>query len=106
SFVLAIVIAIGAWLAGPGKLATKVRTSADNLVRGHPSGEEPSRVGAWVAHYRVPLRIVVVGAALAVIAVLSAPTPATVIVLAVLVVLALLLIEFLGRSATATSEPG
>jgi hypothetical protein len=52
----------------------------------------------WVARYKTPLRVVVIGIALVILAVINAPTPAEVLVLAIIVVLALLLIEFLGRA--------
>ena len=46
---LAIIVALGAWLAGPGSLATKIRGGTLRLVRGHDTGEEPSALGVWVA---------------------------------------------------------
>ena len=97
-FVLAIVVALGAWLAGPGSLATKIREGTLQLVRGHDTGEEPSGLAVWVARYKTPLRVVVIGIALAILVAINAPTPAEVIVLAIIVILALLLIEFLGRA--------
>ena len=97
-FVLAIVVALGAWLSGPASFATKIRTGTLGLVRGHDTGEEPSGLGVWVARYKNPLRVVVIGIALVILVVIDAPTPAEVIVLAILVILGLLLIEFLGRS--------
>jgi len=97
-FVLAIVVALGAWLAGPGSFATKLREGTLRLVRGHDTGEEPSGLAVWVARHKTPLRVVVIGIALAILVAINAPTPAEVIVLAIIVILALLLIEFLGRS--------
>ncbi len=97
-FALAIVLALGAWLSGPGSLATKLREGTLTLVRGHDTGEEPSGLAVWVARYKTPLRVVVIGIALAILVAINAPTPAEVIVLAIIVILALLLIEFLGRA--------
>jgi hypothetical protein len=97
-FVLAIVVALGAWLSGPASLATKIREGTLRLVRGHDTGEEPSGLGVWVARYKNPLRVVVIGVALAILVVINAPTPVEVLVLAIVVILLLLLIEFLGRA--------
>ena len=104
AFVLAIVVAIGAWLASPGALATKIREGTLSLVRGHDTGEEPSGLAVWVARYKTPLRVLVIGIALAILVAIDAPTPAEVIVLAIIVILGLLLIEFLGR-AVRTPDP-
>jgi hypothetical protein len=97
-FVLAIVVALGAWLSGPGSVATKIREGTLRLVRGHDTGEEPSGLGVWVAGHKNPLRLVVVGVALLILVVINAPTPAEVLVLAIIVILLMLLIEFLGRA--------
>jgi hypothetical protein len=97
-FVLALVIALGAWLTGPSRLATRIRQAA----RREPvEGAEPSPVGSWVGHYRNVLRVLVVAAGLILLVVLTNPTPAAVIVIAVLVVIGLLVIELLGRNAPA-----
>jgi hypothetical protein len=99
AFVVALLIALGAWIAGPGHLATKIRTSTLALVRGHDTGAEPSAFAQWVARSKTGLRVVVIAIGLAIVVALNAPTPLQVIVIAVVVVAALLLIEFLGRSA-------
>lgn len=98
AFALGLVIAVGAWLAGPGRLATRIREGVSGLVRGSGEGEVTT-VGRFVSTYRVPLRILVVGIGLLILVVLSHPGPLAVIVVAVLVVVGLLLIEFLGRTA-------
>jgi hypothetical protein len=99
TFALGIVIAIGAWLAGPGRFATRIRTVMVRLVRSGGEGEFTA-VGRFTRAYRVPLRVLVVGLGLLVLVVLSHPGPLAVLVVAVAVLLALLLIEFLGRHAT------
>jgi hypothetical protein len=38
-FVLGLVVALGAWLAGPGRLATRIREGVLGLVRGKPGAE-------------------------------------------------------------------
>lgn len=52
--VLAVVVAIGAWLSGTGSVATKIREGALGLARGHDTGEEPSGLGVFVARYKTP----------------------------------------------------
>jgi hypothetical protein len=107
-FVLGLVVALGAWLAGPGRLATRIREGVLGLVRGKP-GTEITDVGRFVYAYRVALRVLVIGLGLLVLVVLSHPGPLAVIVVAVLVVVGLLLVEFLSRAARAApaeSESG
>jgi len=96
--VISLVVALGAWLSGPGSFATKIREGTLALVRGHDTGEEPSGFAVWVAGHKTPLRALVVGVALVILVVINAPTPAEVLVLAIIVILLILLIEFLGRA--------
>jgi len=102
TFVAALVIAVAAWVSGPGKSATSLREGVLHLVRGKgPSGGEASAFALWVARHRVLLRVVVIGLALVILVFVSAPSPLLVIVLAALALLGLLLIEFLARRAPA-----
>src|SRR5262249_1984801 len=100
-------VAIGAWLAGPGNLATKVREGTLGFVRGsgQPTGE-PSPVAVFVGRYKTALRVLAVGAGLLLLAALSAPSPGAVVVVAIIVVLLLLLVEFLGRGAPEAPATG
>jgi hypothetical protein len=101
-FVLALLVALGAWLAGPGKVATRIRTGVRDVVRGDvESAGAPTALGTFVGQYRNVLRGVVVGIGLILLMVLTAPSPLAVLVIAVLVVLGLVLIEFLGRRSPA-----
>ncbi len=103
ALVVAILVAIGAWLAGPGKLATRIR----NSVRGSRTldpGETASGLSTFVYEHRNALRAVVVGLGLLLLVVLAAPTPIAAIVIAVLVVIGLVVIELLGRSARPAPE--
>jgi hypothetical protein len=105
-FVLGLVVALGAWLAGPGRLATRIREGVLGLVRGKP-GAEVTDVGRFVYTYRVALRVAVIGLGLLILVVLSHPGPLAVILIATLIVVALLVIEFLGRAArTAAADAG
>jgi hypothetical protein len=100
--VLVLLIALGAWLAGPGKIATRIRTGVRDVVRGDvESAGEPTALGTFVGQYRNVLRGVVVAIGLIVLMLLTAPGPVAVVVVAVLVVLGLVLIEFLGRRSNA-----
>jgi hypothetical protein len=96
-FAFAIVVAIGSWLAGPGKTATRIRTGVLDRVRGGEAEATP--VSTFVAKHRNPLRAVVVGAGALLLVVLSQPTGLTVLVIALVVLAGVLLIEFLGRGA-------
>jgi hypothetical protein len=99
-FVLMLVIALGAWLSGPGRPATRIRDGVLGVVR-RPTGDgtEASALATFVARHRKGLRGLVIGVGLAILVALSSPSPAAVIIIAVLVVLGILLIEFLGRNA-------
>jgi hypothetical protein len=97
-FAFAIIVAIGSWLAGPGKTATKIRTGVLSRVRGGEA--EETKVSTFVAEHRNPLRGVVIGAGALLLVVLSKPTGLTVLVIALLVLVGVLVIEYLGRGAS------
>jgi hypothetical protein len=104
-FVLAAVVAIGAWLAGPGHFATRVREGVRGLVSGSDeTGRTPSAIAVLAARYKSPLRVTVAGIGFVVLIALSHPGPVAVLVIAVLVVLALLLIEFFASRAPRSTE--
>jgi len=104
ALVIAIVVAIAAWLAGPGDLATRIRDGVKRLVSGEGAeGIEQTSVGRFVARYKTALRAVVIGFGLVILALLSAPTPLAVLVIVVLVVIGLLLLEFLARGSAPDS---
>jgi len=104
-FVLALVIALAAWLSGPARPATRVRDGVLGLVR-RPNGDgEVSSVATFVGHHRTGLRVLVIGVGFAILVALSSPSPAAVLVIAVLVLLGILLIEFLGRNAPPAETP-
>lgn len=104
AFVVAIIVAIAAWLAGPGHLATRIRES----VRGGHDlapGETASPVATFVYRYRNALRVLVVGIGLVILVALSAPTPLAVLVITVLVLIGVVIIELLGRNARPAATP-
>jgi hypothetical protein len=102
-FAVGLVVALGAWLAGPGRLATRIREGVLGLVRGKPDAEATD-LGRFVYTHRVALRVAVVGVGLLILVTLSHPGPLAVIVIAALIVVALLVIEFLGRAARAAGS--
>ncbi len=106
AFVVALVIALATWIAGPGERATRIRAGTLALVRGRERDGEPSAVAVFVARYRTALRVVVIAIGLAVLVAISAPTPLEVIIIAALVIVAILLIEFIGRGITPAETGG
>ncbi len=105
-FAFAVVVALGAWLAGPGRFATRIRTGARNLISRTPGQSAISpRVAGFVDHYRTPLRVVVVAVALLILVLLNHPGPVAVLVLAIVVLVLIGVIEVLRRGAPAVVEP-
>lgn len=101
-FVLAAIAAIGAWLAGPGRTASKIRESTIGLFRGRgrATDTQPSAVAAFVARHRAPLMVVVATVGLTILVVLSHPGPVAVLIVAVIVLICLAVIEALSRNAS------
>jgi len=99
--VLGIVIAIGAWLAGPSSIATRLRST----VRG---GEDRQLATAgfagWVARSRTGLRIAFVAIGFVVLVAWSHPKPLTVLLITILVLIAIAVTEVLARGAPATGD--
>ena len=105
-FTLATLTALGAWLAGPGRLATRIRVGARALVRRTPGRTRVSPpVAGFAQRYRNSLRVTAVGIGLAVLTALSSPGPVAVLAVALLILLTLAGIELLARGAPAPAEP-
>jgi hypothetical protein len=100
-FVLAIIVALAAWLSGPGRVATRFRAAFHR----EPTGEEVTPVGSFVGRYRTALRILVVAVGLILLVAINHPTPLAVLVITVLALIGLLVIELLGRRAPAATSP-
>jgi len=96
-FVLAIVVAIGAWLAGPGRFAVRVRSLSRRGLDHAPADAAPSAVVDFVSHNKSALRIATLALAGLALILMSAPSPGAVLVIALLVLVALAVIEVLGR---------
>lgn len=100
-FVLGIIIAIGAWLAGPSAGATRLRS----MVRGG-GDRQPATEGfaGWVARSRTGIRIAIVGIGAVVLVAWSHPKPLTVLVVTLLTLIAIAATEVLARGSTAPPE--
>ena len=103
--VLALVVALGAFLAGPSATAIGLRRRARAALGGIREGRSTGPVGVWVgAHVRV-LRTGAVALAALVFVFLSNPTGVTILVLAAVLLVALAVIEFLARPGSAATVP-
>jgi hypothetical protein len=109
--VLALVIALGAFLTGPSVTAVRTR---DGLARGlgwlrggaESAGLRTGPVGTWVYGHKPALRIGAVAAAGLALVFWGQPTGKVIILLAVLLLVALALIELLARPPeTSPSAP-
>jgi hypothetical protein len=103
---IALVVALAAWVTGPTRAATNMRSTAKRIVGG--AGESAGTrgvtfgaFGAWVARYRAGLRVAAVLLALVILLLWNQPRGGTVLVLALLLLVALALIEFVGRAGAA-----
>jgi len=95
---LFLVIALGAWLAGPSHAAVAVRSVPRRLsgMTRQPTGALGA-VSRFVARYTVPLRAAVGGLAVLAVLVGDRPSAGAVLVIAVLTAVALTVVEVLRR---------
>jgi hypothetical protein len=108
-FTAAAITAFGAWVAGPGHIATRVRGFARRLVttasdRADAAGSDRSSIARVVGPYRSPLRVLIIGAGGVVLVIMSRPSGITVLVIALVVLLGVAIVEFLARAAPKTPE--
>jgi hypothetical protein len=99
--VLGLLVALAAWLSGPGKAATRTRETLRHGIGSARSGAEAAgwragRFGPWVLAHTRALRAGTFLAAGLVLLFWERPTVMVVVVTALLVGVALVLIEFLG----------
>jgi len=99
-FVLGIVVAIGAWLAGPGAAATRLRAT----VSGKTRDREPGAFAAWVGRSKTALRVVIVALGLAVLVASSTLSGLLVIGVAIAVLVGIVLVELIGRAGPPAVE--
>jgi hypothetical protein len=105
--VLALVLAIGAFLTGPSVTAVRTRDGLTRGLawlrgRGESAGLRTGPVGSWVYAHKQALRIGAVAAAGLALVFWGQPTGKVIILLAVLLLVVLGLIEFLGRPPETT----
>ena len=96
--VLGVVVALGAWLSGPGRWARWVREVWESGIAAFRLGlgiTSTGPVGPWVRRYRHLLQWAVVAVAVVVMFVWSYPTPLVIFWIAFVAVVALSVIEFL-----------
>lgn len=108
---LGAVVALGAWLSGPGRQAVRVRAMWESGIaaaRDAAGLTSTGPVGPWVNRFRVWLRWAVVAVASVVLALWSYPTGMVIFWIAVVTLVGLAVIEFLDErpAADATDTPG
>lgn len=100
--VLALVVALGAFLAGPSATATSLRGWASRLLGGIRGGRTTTGpVGTWIGAHVRGLRIGAVALAAVLFVFLPQPTPATILVIATVLLVVLAGIELLARPGRA-----
>lgn len=114
--VLALLVALGAFLFGPSLAATRTRTALRSGIGSARSGAESAgwragRVGPWVLAHTRALRAGIFLAAGLVLLFWTRPTVMVVVVTALLVGVALAIVEFLGTpppppTVALVAEPG
>jgi len=107
--VVGLVVALGAFLAGPSTTAVRIRRGVVNglgWLRGR-TGLRSGRVGGWVHTYRGVLRGAAVGLAVLIFVFLDRPSGLTVLMIALLLVIVLAVIQFFDQPVTAepTARP-
>jgi hypothetical protein len=104
--VLALVVAIAAWVAGPSRAAKRVRGVWNRSLAGAGAKADESdmatgSVASFVARSKNPLRVAGAAIAIAILMIWNHPKPGTVLGVGLLLVIYLAVIEFLGRGAPA-----
>jgi hypothetical protein len=96
--VLGLVIALGAWLAGPSRLAAGLRARVRSVRKGG-AGEpapEPSRLGRVLGAHRSGVRLGILAVAAGVLLLLPGPSALAIIVVALLALVAIVGAEILA----------
>jgi hypothetical protein len=108
--VVGLVVALGAWVTGPGRLAQALRTGANRLIIWSRAGAarlgwRPGPVDRWVAAHVVALRVGALILIVAVYALWTMPTGTVVIWLTVALLILVAVVEFLRRGADLPVTP-
>jgi hypothetical protein len=96
---LAVVLAIAAWVAGPSRGATRIRTLWTNALGGG-SDVEAGPVAVFVVRSKTSLRVAGAGVALAILILWNHPKGATVLGVGILLLIYLAAVELVGRGAS------
>lgn len=107
--VLGLVIAFGAWLAGPSRLAVGLRTRV-RAIRGGRAGEpaaEPTGLGRLLAEHRTGVRLGILAVAAGVLLLSPGTSALAIVVVALLALAAIVVVEILAGPprAPATDPP-
>lgn len=109
--VLALVIALAAFLAGPSAVARGLRSAASRVraaTQARLEGDRaPSAAEAWIGGHKGVLRAVIIGLGVLVLAFWTYPSGAVVLGIVLIVVAALAVVELVGwtRAAVPPSTP-
>jgi LPXTG-motif cell wall-anchored protein len=106
TLLVALLVAIGAWLSGPSPAATTVRHWGVTGPRALGASLDTGPVGAFAVRYATPLRVGIVAAMFVILALTTAPSLGTIITLAVVCVLLLLAVEVLRAGARHVNRAG
>jgi hypothetical protein len=111
-FVLALglLVAVAAWITGPGRTAVRLRTTVIEVVGGlgdqaEARGWDFGPFGRWVYRYRVPLRIAGVLVALLFLVFAYRQSATRLLVLTLLLLVYLGAVQFVSRAARLEPEP-
>jgi hypothetical protein len=109
AIVLALVVAVAAWVAGPSRLAVRTRNLWNRTIGGAGSRADQSEfatgaVAHFVARSKTALRLVGLGIAIAILILWNHPTPGTVLGVGILLLIYLAVIEFLGRASQGATD--
>ena len=96
---IALLVALGAWVAGPAKPAVAIRGWFGSL--GDRTRAADSPFGRWVAENKTALRVGAILVPLGILLLWNTPSLTVLIVLLVLAIVLLLAIELLGRAPPA-----
>ena len=103
-FVIGLVIALAAWLAGTGYAARKLQGAVGSAADRAAGLGRPNLVGEWIAAHRAPTRTGIIGLGVIGLTLVDHPTGADVLVATALVLVALLVAEVLARGASRGRE--
>lgn len=108
-FMVSLLLAAGAWLAGPASLAARIRVTCKRGFRGlgsrlETAGRDLGPAGEWLAGNRRALQVGGMAIALLLLIWWDWPDRSTLVWIAIILAVYLLVIEFLGRAGTTEPE--